>query len=50
MNLDLTNYQVFLIRALIYNEIDKCGGIENINKDLVEILNEIREKGSEIST
>ena len=50
MNLDLTNYQVSLIKELIYNEIDRCGGIDNISKDVVEILKEIQEKASKIST
>ena len=47
MNLDLTTYQVSLIKDLIYNEVDRCGGIDNISEDLVKILNEIREKGSD---
>ena len=50
MNLDLTNYQVSLIKELIYNEIDRRGGIDNISKDVVEILKEIQEKASKIST
>lgn len=50
MNLDLTNYQVFLVKELIYKEIDRCGGIDNINEDIIAILNEIREKASKIST
>ena len=50
MNLDLTTYQVSLIKDLIYNEVDKCGGIDNISEDIIAILNEIREKASKIST
>ena len=50
MNLDLTNYQVSLIKELIYNEIDRRGGIDNICEDTIAILNEIREKASKIST
>lgn len=50
MNLDLTNYQVSIIKDLIYNEVDKCGGIDNISEDVIAILNEIREKGSKTST
>lgn len=44
MNLELTNYQVSLIKDLIYNEIDRFGGIDNISKDVVEILYKIKEK------
>lgn len=44
MNLTLTNYQVALIQELIYNEIDRCGGIEYISEDVKAILTEIREK------
>jgi hypothetical protein len=50
MNLELTNYQVSLIKELIYNEIDRRGGIDNISEDIIAILNEIREKASKIST
>ena len=42
MNLNLTIYQVALIQELIYNEIDRCGGIEYISEDLKTILSEIR--------
>jgi hypothetical protein len=44
MNLELTNYQVALIQEMIYNEIDRCGGIEYISEDVKAILTEIREK------
>jgi hypothetical protein len=44
MNLNLTIYQVALIQELIYNEIDRCGGIEYISEDVEAILSEIREK------
>ena len=42
MNLNLTIYQVALIQELIYNEIDRCGGIEYISEDLEAVLSEIR--------
>jgi hypothetical protein len=44
MNLKLTLYQIALIQEMIYNEIDRCGGIEYISEDLKAILAEIREK------
>jgi hypothetical protein len=44
MNLELTNYQVALIQEMIYNEIDRCGGIEYISEDVKAILTEIRVK------
>ena len=44
MNLELTNYQVSLLQDLIYNEIDRCGGIDNLSDDIEAILVEIREK------
>ena len=50
MNLDLTTYQVSIIKDLIYNEVDKWGGIDNISEDVIAILNEIKEKGSKTST
>jgi hypothetical protein len=40
MNLNLTIYQVALIQELIYNEIDRCGGIEYISEDVEAILSE----------
>jgi hypothetical protein len=42
MNLSLTIYQVALIQELIYNEIDRCGGIEYISEDVEAILSKIR--------
>ena len=44
MNLELTNNQVSLLQDLIYNEIDRCGGIDNLSDDIEAILVEIREK------
>ena len=44
MNLELTNNQVSLLQDLIYNEIDRCGGIDNLSDDIDAILTEIRDK------
>ena len=44
MNLELKNNQVSLLQDLIYNEIDRCGGIDNLSDDIEAILAEIREK------
>ena len=44
MNLDLTTYQVSLIKELIYDEIDRCGGIDNISEDAIAILKEFQIK------
>ena len=44
MTLELTNRQVSLLQDLIYNEIDRCGGIDNLSDDIEAILTEIREK------
>lgn len=44
MNLDLTTYQVSLIKELIYDEIDRCGGIDNIREDAIAILKEFQIK------
>ena len=49
MNLTLTIYQVNLIQEIIYNEIDRCGGIEYISEDAKAILTEIREKKAKYS-
>ena len=44
MTLELTNRQVSLLQDLIYNEIDRCGGVDNLSDDIEAILTEIREK------
>ena len=42
MTLELTNYQASLIQVLIYNEIDRSGGINSLSPSVKAILAKIR--------
>jgi len=42
MTLELTDQQIFAIRELIYDEIDKVGGFDQLSDELEDILQDIR--------
>jgi len=41
MNLELTAEQVYLLRELIYEEMDRLGGYDNLPTELAQIAKEL---------
>ena len=47
MNLELTPEQISALKHLIFNEIDRVGGLDLIDSDYYDILMKIVKKGSD---
>jgi len=47
MNLELTKDQISALKHLIFNEIDRVGGLDLIDSDYYDILMKIVNKGSD---